>query len=212
MRTPILKPGPPPSPPPPPTKKKKTPFQCHSWLQIILWKNTAVISNLAPPAWNSITRNDANDSMFYLFGDTLRFTMLSLFSSAILLSRSNAINLHNACNILWTRRPGTNWNCWLRWRRIFASLNYFRICAKTPKINEWIELLQKLKENSLRKLFKILEETQQMFNRDRKHETRVEILMTDEFCHWWTWTGFDVHVHVQCWTNVLSWFISPSAS
>ena len=47
--------------------------------------NTVVISNLAPPAWNSITRFDANYLMFCLFGDTLRFMMFSSFSSAVLL-------------------------------------------------------------------------------------------------------------------------------
>ena len=53
--------------------------------------NTVVISNLAPPAWNSITRFDASYLMFCLFGDTLSFMMFSSFSSAVSL-------LHNQTN------------------------------------------------------------------------------------------------------------------
>ena len=37
-----------------PASEKKHTFQCRSWLQIIFCKNSAAISNLAPPAWNSI--------------------------------------------------------------------------------------------------------------------------------------------------------------
>ena len=47
--------------------------------------NTVLISNLAQPAWNSITRFDANYLMLFLFGDTLSFMMFSSFSSAVLL-------------------------------------------------------------------------------------------------------------------------------
>ena len=48
--------------------------------------NTIVISNLAPPARNSVTRFDANYLMFCLFGDTLlSFMMFSLFSPAVLM-------------------------------------------------------------------------------------------------------------------------------
>ena len=59
-------------------------FQCHSLLQIIFWKNTAVITNIALPARNLITRFDANYLMFCLCGDTVCF-MFSLFSSGVLL-------------------------------------------------------------------------------------------------------------------------------
>ena len=70
--------------------------------------NTVVISNLAPPAWNSITRFDANYLMFCLFGDTLSFMMFSSFSSAVLLLHNQTQPFMQCLNSFWKRRPGTS--------------------------------------------------------------------------------------------------------
>ena len=48
--------------------------QCPFFTTIIN-NSTVVISNLALPAWNSITRFDANYLMFWLFGDRLSLMM-----------------------------------------------------------------------------------------------------------------------------------------
>ena len=74
MRTPILK----------PVFRIKA-FQHHSCQKIILWKNSAEISNLGLPAQKSVTGVDANHLMFCLFSDTSSFMTFSLFSSAVLL-------------------------------------------------------------------------------------------------------------------------------
>ena len=63
MCTPILK----------PVFRKKV-FQHYSCWKIIIWKNSAEMSNLALPAWKSVTGVDANHLMFCLFSDTSSFT------------------------------------------------------------------------------------------------------------------------------------------
>ena len=139
MRTPILKPGPPPLPPPPPQKKKKTPFQCHSWLQIILWKNTAVISNLAPPAWNSITRNDANDfnvlsvRWYITFYDAF-FVFFCYFTAA----RSNAINLHNACKHFMNEETWNKLELLVKMAENICIFKLFPHLCKNPK-DKWVD-------------------------------------------------------------------------
>ena len=107
--------------------------------------NTVVIiSNLAPPAWNWITRFDTNYLMFCLFGDTLSFMMFSLFSSAV----SNAIHLCNAYNIFLMKRQV--WNeldtcCPLdkiqdgrEYLHNLMSSKSFHIYAKKPQ-DKWVD-------------------------------------------------------------------------
>ena len=74
MRIPILK----------PVFRKKA-FQHYSCRKIIIWKNSAEMSNLALPARKSVTGVDANHLMFCLFSDTSSFMTFSSFSSAVLL-------------------------------------------------------------------------------------------------------------------------------
>ena len=88
--------------------------------------NTVVISNLAPPAWNSITRFDANYLMFCLFGDTLSFMMFSSFSSAVLLLHNQTqsicampITFFELGDLERARHSLATWQD-SRWRRIFA--------------------------------------------------------------------------------------------
>ena len=106
-----------------------------------------VIANLAPLAWNSITRFDANYLMFCLFGDTLSFMMCyTSFSSAALL-------LHNQTqSICATPNYFLNEETWneldTRWPRdkiqdggdlhdLFSSKS-FHICAKKPQ-DIWVD-------------------------------------------------------------------------
>ena len=105
--------------------------------------NTVVISTLAQPAWNSITRFDANYLMFCLFGDTLSFMMFSSFFSAVLL-------LHNKTqSICATPITFFEWGDlerarhWLRPRdkifaRSFSSKPFHTFCAKKPQ-DIWVD-------------------------------------------------------------------------
>ena len=107
--------------------------------------NTVVISNLAPPAWNSITRFDANYLMFCLFGYALSFMMFSSFSSAVLLLHNQMRSICATPGTFFergdlerTRHSLATWQD-SRWRRIFArsfklfSSKSFHICAKKPQ-------------------------------------------------------------------------------
>ena len=76
------------------------------------------------------------------------------FSSAVLLHlRSNAIDFHDACNILWVRRPGNELDSRLELCRDYLQGQSVRqsnlavIVQKTQKINEGVEPFQNLKEN-----------------------------------------------------------------
>ena len=105
--------------------------------------NTVVISNLAPPAWNSITRFDANYLMFCLFGDTWSFVMFSSFSSAVLL-------LHNQTRSICAILNEETWNeldtCWPcdkiqdggEYLHDLFSSKSFHICAKKPQ-DKWVD-------------------------------------------------------------------------
>ena len=116
-----------------------------------LEKDSAAISNLAPPAWNSIARVDANYLMFCLFGDSLSFMMFSSFSSAVLLLHDQTWFILAMSNIFWSRRPGIRLDdhvirfkmadnlsttCVL-WKYFHDLLSFkcFCICAKHQKIN-----------------------------------------------------------------------------
>ena len=98
--------------------------------------NTVAISNLAPPAWNSITRFDANYLMFCLFGDTLNFMMFSSFSSAVLrciIERdpfvaicTTSITYFERGDLERTRHLLGTWQD-SRWRRIFVRSFLFQI-------------------------------------------------------------------------------------
>ena len=95
--------------------------------------NTVVISNLAPPAWNLITRFDANYLMFCLFGDTLSFMMFSSFSSAVLLLHNQTqsicatpITFFERGDLERARHSLFTWQD-SRWRRIFARSFLFQV-------------------------------------------------------------------------------------
>ena len=110
--------------------------------------NTVVISNLASPAWNSITRFDANYLMFCLFGDTLSFMMFSSFSSAVLLLHNTHNQTQSICatprtffeqgDLERTRHSLAMWqNSW--WWRIFARSFLFQVIyAKNPQ-DIWVD-------------------------------------------------------------------------
>ena len=94
--------------------------------------NTVVISNLAPPAWNSIKRLDANYLMFCLYGDTLSFMMFSSFSSAVLLLHNQAQSICATPIPFFERdleRARHSRAMWQdsRWRRIFAWSFLFQV-------------------------------------------------------------------------------------
>ena len=109
--------------------------------------NTVVISNLAPPAWNSITRFDANYLMFCLFGDTLSFMMFSSFSSAVLLLHNQTqsicatpITFFERGDLERARHSLATWQD-SRWRKILHDLfssKSFHICAKKPQ-DIWVD-------------------------------------------------------------------------
>ena len=86
----------------------KKAFKGHSWWKIIFWKNSAEMSNLALPAWKSVTGVATNHLMFCLFSDISSFTIFSSFSSAVLLLHNR---MQSICTMpvtfLWTRSPGT---------------------------------------------------------------------------------------------------------
>ena len=130
--TPILKPV---------SRKKKKTFHWHSWLQVIFWKNTAAISNLAPPAWNSITRFDANYLMFCLFGDTFKsFMFFFMFSSAVFLLHDR---MRSICTTPVTFYEQGDLAMWQdsSWQRIFARsflFNIFLHLCKKPK-HKWVD-------------------------------------------------------------------------
>ena len=102
--------------------------------------NTVVISNLAPPAWNSITRFDANYLMFCLFGDTLSFMMFSSFSSAVLLLHNptqsicaRPITFFERGDVEWVRHSLATWQD-SRWQRIFAwSFLFPHLCKEATR-------------------------------------------------------------------------------
>ena len=120
-------------------------FQCHSSLQITI--QYLVISSLAPPAWNSITR--------YIWCKL--FNVLSIwwyikfyvFFCCFTAAQSNAIHLCMQRIIItffeWgdlerTRHSLATWQD-SRWRRIFDDLfscKSFHICAKKPQ-DIWVD-------------------------------------------------------------------------
>ena len=94
--------------------------------------NTIVTSNLAPPAWNSITRFDANYFMFCLFGDTLSF-MFSSFSPAVLLLHNQTqsicatpITSSERGDLKRARHSLATWQD-SRWQRIFVWSFLFQV-------------------------------------------------------------------------------------
>ena len=125
--------------------------------------NTVVISNLAPPAWNSITRFGANYLMFCLFGDALSFMMLSSFSSAVLLLHNRTrsicathITFFERGDLERTRHSLATWQD-SRWQRIFARSFLFQVfphlCKEATRYMSRSNLFQSLKENSSWKSF-----------------------------------------------------------
>ena len=93
--------------------------------------NTVVISNLAPPARNSISRFDANYLMLCLFGDTCT-SSFRMFSSAVLLLHNQTrsvcvmpITFFERGDLERARHSLATWQD-SRWRRIFARSFLFQ--------------------------------------------------------------------------------------
>ena len=86
-----------------------------------------------------------------------------IFFSCFAAAQSNMIHLCNTNNIVWTRRPGTNWPLAGHVTRfkmveniiytIFPPPNFSTFVQRSHKINEKIKLFQSLKENSSWKSF-----------------------------------------------------------
>ena len=143
--------------------------------------NTVVISNLAPPAWNSITRFDANYVMFCQFGDTLSLMMFSSFSSAVLLLHNETrsicatpIPFFERGDLERTRHLLATWQD-SRWRRKFARSFLFQVfphlCEEATRYvsrSNFFKVLRKILHGN-HFIIKILMKTQQIFNHDREH-------------------------------------------
>ena len=95
--------------------------------------------------------NVLSDQWYIKFYDVF-FVFFCCFTAA----RSNAIYLHNACNIFMNEESweldllatwqDSRWRCGEYSHDLF-SFKSFCICSKKQKISEWIVLLQSLKEN-----------------------------------------------------------------
>ena len=173
--------------------------------------NTVVISNLAPPAWNSITRcklfNVLSVWWYIKFYDVF-FILFCCFIAA----QSNAIHLCNAYNIFWTRRPGmsqtlaghmTRW--WRDLHDLFSSKS-FHICAKKPQ-DIWVD--RTFSKSKGKSFMEIILSSKYSWKRNRFSIVIVNICETRNE---WLIQSYRLMSlidmdwsDVQRWTNFLSW-------
>ena len=125
---------------------------------------------------------------------SIHFFFICCFTAAQL----NVIHFHDdACNILWTRKPGLNKTCWphdkIQFKmvgnicRIFPQYFFLHLCKIKKKINTWNKPLQSWKGDSTCKLI--------MFHKTGSYPSAFLVLFIGKFVCIKT-TGFVRKIHI----------------